>query len=133
MTTYLDSSAIVKLVAREPETDALREYLRTRPWRATSIVGAIEVMRAGRRRAPGAADAIAAALEGIAVLPLDGEIASRAGRLDPPGMRTLDAIHLASAMELSPDLDVVVTYDGRLAEAAEGCGLTVASPGTAIG
>lgn len=133
MTIYLDSSAIVKLVAREPESDALRAYVAAHHARATSIVGVVEVTRVAQRRIPSAADEIATALDGIAVLPLDVEIAMRAGRLDPPGLRTLDAIHLASAIELSPDLDALVTYDVRLADAASVLGLPVAAPGSSEG
>lgn len=128
MTAYLDASALVKLVTSESDTDALRAFLATRPSRATSIVALVEVRRAVLRRAPAALEAVSALLAGVAVLSLDEEIAGRAGLVEPATLRTLDAIHLASAETLGADLEAFVTYDERLAAAARGARLPVASP-----
>jgi predicted nucleic acid-binding protein len=67
-------------------------------------------------------------LEGVELLAIDEEVLSRASVLGPPVMRSLDAIHLASALTLGRELDAVVTYDRRLASAAEQVGLRVESP-----
>jgi predicted nucleic acid-binding protein len=128
MTAYLDASALVKLVTSEDDTDALRAFLATRPSRATSIVAIVEVRRAVLRRAPAALEAVSAPLAGVAVLSLDEEIAGRAGLVEPATLRTLDAIHLASAETLGADLEAFVTYDERLATAARAARLPVASP-----
>jgi predicted nucleic acid-binding protein len=59
---------------------------------------------------------------------LDADIAARASGLHPPRLRSLDAVHLASALTLEPELDAFVTYDDRQAAAARGAGLVVESP-----
>jgi uncharacterized protein len=64
----------------------------------------------------------------IAMIPLDRDLLDQAALLQPVGLRTLDAIHVAAALALGDDLSEVVTYDGRLAEAARQQGLVVASP-----
>ncbi len=125
---YLDSSAIVKLVAREPETPALVETVRADPAVVSSALAWTEVVRVVRR-ARGPVDRARAVLEGIALAPIDDAILRGAGDLTPAGLRTLDAIHLATALTLAEDLTTLVTYDERLAEAAAGAGLAVAAPG----
>ena len=130
MTVYLDSSALVKLVSRETESDALRTFLATHPSRATSIVALVEVTRAVLRRAPAALDEVRRLFGGVAVLALDEEVAGRSGRILPATLRTLDAIHLASAATLGVDLAAFVTYDERLATAARAAELPVVSPST---
>jgi predicted nucleic acid-binding protein len=127
---YLDASAIVKLVAPEPESAALVAILRSRPEVVSSAVSLTEVVRAVRRAAAGRhrlrrAEAVCSR---IALVPLDQGILRRAAHLDPVALRTLDAIHLATALVLAPDLEGFVTYDVRLAAAAEASGLTVLSP-----
>jgi predicted nucleic acid-binding protein len=137
---YLDSSAIVKLVLQEPETPALRGWLGEQPFGVTSALAQVEVRRtvrifaetvlAGRRE--GTAEELRSrtdsVISGIVVIALDDAVLSRAASLDPTRMRTLDAIHLASALSLE-DLDVFVTYDHELAQAAREAGLAVAAPG----
>jgi predicted nucleic acid-binding protein len=128
---YLDASAIVKLVRREPETRELFEYLRAWPDRVTSVVSAVEVPRAVRRVSASArtlrrADRV---LSHIGLVELDLPIRARAADLEPAGVRTLDAIHLATALELGEDVAEVVSYDARQAEAAHDAGATVVSPG----
>jgi predicted nucleic acid-binding protein len=131
-TVYLDSSAIVKLLVREPQSDALQDYLRGQPSRAVSRVATVEVQRAiGRIRGLDAA-AIAVrlrqVLDGLILLEFDAGVAAAAARLQPATTRTLDAIHLASAMELHDDLVAIVTYDKRMRDAATSLGLPTAAP-----
>lgn len=122
---YLDSSALVKLVRPEPETDALRRFLGD-PWRPMLIseLAVTEVRRASRRVALDPAEALAA----CEVVRLTHDVLERAGELDPPSLRTLDAIHVATALSLGSELDVLVAYDERLLAAAAQHGLPVAAP-----
>ena len=124
---YLDSSAIVKLVVREPETDALVEVVRADPAVVSSALAVTEVVRAVARSgvSPSRAEAV---LDGIALIPIDEGILPAAGSLAPRDLRTLDAIHLASALSFGRDLEGLVTYDQRLAEAATGAGIDVRAP-----
>lgn len=127
---YLDSSAIVKLVAREPETDALVERLRSDPDLVSSALARVEVGRAVRRaRLPGVdlprANAV---LDRIALLRIDEGILEAAQARDPADLRSLDAVHLASALSLGDLLDAIVTYDAQLASAARLQGLEVFAP-----
>jgi predicted nucleic acid-binding protein len=129
VTIYLDASAIVKLLAPEPETSALLDYLAAHPSHATSVVGLVEVRRAVGRRPGIPPERIDAVLARLTAIALDPGLASLAGTIGPPALRTLDAIHLASATVLADELDAIVTYDVRLAEAAAARGLPTASPG----
>ena len=127
---YLDSSAIVKLVAPEPETASLVEALRSDPHTISSALARVEVMRA-LMRAGATADRVsraAAILERIALVPIDADILGRAADLQPPDLQTLDAIHLATALLLRQDIAGVVTYDARLAGAAAAADVTVFAP-----
>jgi predicted nucleic acid-binding protein len=125
---YLDSSAIVKLIAREPETAALVDAVRTDPDVVSSELAVTEVIRAVARVGGGIARATSV-LDGIALIPIDGAILRDAASLKPRSLRTLDAIHLATALSLGGDLEVVTTYDQRLGAAATQVGLTVVAPG----
>lgn len=126
---YLDSSAFVKLIAPEPETTALRRYLRGHDhWLSASQLRA-EVLRAALRT--GKAQRLAAArrqLRHVAYVDITRELLDQAGLLQPQEMRTLDTLHLAAALCLQDDLDELVTYDSRMAHAAEANGLVVATP-----
>jgi uncharacterized protein len=125
---YLDASALVKLAVAEAETAALRAFLADRPHRATSILARVEVARALGRVGVDQQARLEAVLEGLVVVGLADEIVARAGRVGPPALRTLDAIHLATALELGADLAAFVTYDGRLADSARALGIAVAAP-----
>jgi predicted nucleic acid-binding protein len=127
---YLDSSAIVKLVAREPETDALVQAVRADASLVSSALAWTEVLRAVRRVAGdvGRAEAV---LRGLALVPIDDGILRSAAALTPKTIRTLDAIHLATALSLGADVSRLVAYDERLARAAREAGVTVAAPGAA--
>lgn len=126
---YLDSSALIKLVFEERETPALEAFLADRPLRVSSALARVEVIRAVRT----VSDALAGrhagdVLAAIELIAPDATVLADAAGLDPLSLRTLDAIHLATAVALLPDLDGMVVYDRRLAEAARGAGLTVWAP-----
>jgi uncharacterized protein len=116
---YLDSSALVKLVVAEPETPALMAFLAQWPERVTSSLARVEVLRAVKRTKAGAPVRRRAArvLARVALVSVDQQVLAMAARLGPPELRTLDAIHLATARSLS-GIAGIVTYDARLGRAA---------------
>ena len=117
----------MKLVREERETDALRNELEAWPERVSSVVVAIELRRAGRRTGHGErADAVIAEL---ALLPLDERVIPLAVSTASE-LRTLDAIHLATALTIRDELAAFCCYDGRLSEAASAAGLSVIAPGS---
>lgn len=117
---YLDSSSIIKLVIQEAESGALIEFLRSRPQRTSSAVARIEVLRSLHRAGAIQAerDHAAEILRRLALIRIDDAILESAAQLEPFGLRSLDALHLASALSLQPELEGIVTYDLRLAAAA---------------
>lgn len=131
MKLYLDSSAIVKLVQRETESTPLQRYLRRNKEaaRVTSTLARVEVVRAVLS---GGAAAVAHArrqLGRMYQVALDRELLDQAATLAPGvRLRSLDAVHLASAQMLGSDLHAVVTYDQRMADAAASLGLPVSTP-----
>lgn len=125
---YLDASAIVKLVAEERESAALRRALRSLPRRLSSALALTEVLRATLRRDPALLGRAQQVLAGLTLLPIDDAALSAAGALEPPELRSLDAIHLATALSLGVDLDRVLTYDERLRDAGRQAGVPVHSP-----
>ncbi|MBL7493468.1 type II toxin-antitoxin system VapC family toxin [Frankia sp. AgB1.9] len=131
---YLDSAAIVKLVRAEAETAALVDWLNARPQspRFTSALAEIEVPRALRRVAPEALHAVPAVMAHLYRLEIDATVRSVAATLDDPLLRSLDAIHLATAILVARRdgviIDAFVTYDQRLLGAAEKADLPTASP-----
>lgn len=127
LVVYLDSSAIVKLVADEQETAALRTFLGDRDRRASASLARVEVVRAVRQQGAHAIANARAVLEAFELIGLDDELLDRAADLEPP-LRSLDAIYLAAALELGDELQIVVTYDVRMVRAAEALGLTVVAP-----
>lgn len=123
---YFDSSAIVKLSHDEPHSLALIEYLDRGDIEAsTSVMAEVEVARA-LRRAGTAADQ---AVTGFYLLALDADVRGHAARLGPPQLRSLDAVHLATALAIADDELEFVTYDDRQAALARELGLTVVQPG----
>ncbi len=127
---YLDSSAIVKLISREPETAALTDRLAGRPDVVSSALARAEVLRAmGRVRASRSEMRRAEAVLGaIALLRIDDIVLDQAIAIGPVTLRSLDAIHLASALILGDALTAIVTYDARLASAAGVFGVDVLMP-----
>ena len=129
---YLDASALVKLVTDEAETPALRAHLATFTSRSTSRLATVEVPRALARKGvasvPVAAEAWQQTIQGLVVIELERRIGEAAAAVDPATLRSLDAIHLATALALGAELDAFVTYDARLADAARAAGLTVVAP-----
>ena len=129
MALYFDTSALLKLVVAEPETAALRQAVRTSPSdRVTSDLTRTELVRAVRRGAPDRALSAREVLESLTLIPLATETFESAGRLEPSILRALDALHLAAALSLGDDLEAVVTYDDRLAEACRANGVAVLAP-----
>lgn len=125
-TAYADASAIVKLIIAEAGSSAMKRFVDQFDEVITSRVGVIEVRRTAARRG-GAASMVDEVLARFAVVELDNGIAATASVLSPPAIRTLDVIHIATALTLY-QVDALATYDTRLAEAARAVGLTVASP-----
>jgi predicted nucleic acid-binding protein len=125
---YADSSALVKLVVEESESEAARVYLSGDVTVVVSRVGLIESFRAVRRSDTEGPAPWAELVANISVRELDPVIADRAASLEPAGLRTLDAIHLATALEMRGEIDAFLTYDARLAEAARAHRLPVVSP-----
>jgi len=127
---YADTSALVKLAVLEAETGALRTWLATgQSDLATSDLARTELLRAVRRAAPSAAGAARDVLSRIMLISATAEILDDAARLDPVELRSLDAVHLASALALGDDLEGLITYDDRLGDAARALGVPVLAPG----
>jgi predicted nucleic acid-binding protein len=126
--TYLDSSAIVKLVVREPESEELRRYLRGRRPRVSSALARTEVLRALLLAGEEAVSRGRAVLGRIDLVRVNDRVLDAAAAVLPEKVRSLDAIHLATAQQLGSDLATVLTYDERLAASAKALGLRVVSP-----
>ena len=127
---YLDSAAIVKLVHAEPESPTLRRWLDKRAetgW-ISSVLTEIESFRALARYAPEAVSRLPAVLDLIELIDLDQRIRILARTVQPVTVRSLDAIHLGTALQSRLGLTSFVTYDKRLLDAARAAGLPVDSP-----
>jgi predicted nucleic acid-binding protein len=126
---YLDSSAFVKLTVEEAETAAVRAFLsRYGPRRVSSALLRTEALRAVRHLGPEALALVREGLKRVDLVGIDDRILDSAGTLDPRVLRTLDAIHLATAMALGDDLETIVTYDERMIAAARLMGMSTATP-----
>ncbi len=129
MAFYVDTSALVKLVVAEAETAALRKWLQEDGGDLVACdLVRTELMRAVRRVVPDRVLQARAVLDSVTLVEVRSAVFEAAGRLDPSGLRSLDAIHLAAALDLGDDLDGLVTYDDRLADAAVFNGVTVVTP-----
>ena len=127
---YLDSAAVVKLAHAEPESAALRRWLGERvetEW-ISSVLTEIESFRALARYAPGAVSRLPAVLDQVDLIDLDPRIRILAQAAEPVTVRSLDAIHLGTALHSRAGLTSFVTYDKRLLGAARAAGLPVDSP-----
>ena len=127
---YLDTSAAAKLVHPEAESQALAVFLAARL--TTPLVSSAllypELVRAVSRHRPELVGRAVLLLQRIMMVPLGADVLRSAATIGTPLLRTLDALHLATAAVVASQLDAFVTYDKRLAEAAAGIGLEVATP-----
>ncbi|HET8926335.1 MAG TPA: type II toxin-antitoxin system VapC family toxin [Microbacterium sp.] len=123
---YLDTSAIVKLFNDEAESGAIRQFLSTQEDAlASSIVTEIEVRRVATRHGH-SQEVASSVLASLSLLEVNRELCTQAGLLPGPAMRSLDALHVATAVRVRAA--AFVTYDDRQAEAARVNGLDVKSP-----
>jgi len=123
---YLDASAAVKLLMREPETDDLRAAVTSIPIRVSSELLGVELHCVAQRQGGGSLLARAERiLAGLDLLPYTASVRSRARAAFMPPQRALDAIHLASALEAGLADLVLMTYDQRQAAGARAAGLAV--------
>jgi predicted nucleic acid-binding protein len=126
---YVDSSALLKLVFEEAETPALVEFLRRWPERVSSALACVEVRRVvGRVQDPIADREARRVLRGLDLIRIDDAIVEAAAAIAPRRLRSLDAIHLATAQTLGAELAGMVVYDGRLAASAREHHIKVFSP-----
>jgi len=126
---YLDSSAIVKLVVPEPESAVLHRFLANEPDWVSSALSSVEILRELRRREAAASqiEQTRELLARIALAPVDDRILAVAARMSPDALRSLDAIHLATAQSLF-GIEAFVTYDRRQFAAAVAAGVPALSP-----
>lgn len=127
---YLDTSAFVKLIRGERETPALQAFLSDRPAGplVSSALLVVETRRAILREAPDQLTRADLLLTRIDQVEVTRSVLEAASRLPDPELRSLDAIHLATALQLEGDLEALVTYDSRLAAAAARQKLPVVTP-----
>jgi predicted nucleic acid-binding protein len=125
---FLDSSAIVKLAVEEPESTALRRYLRRRRPLVSSALARAEVARALLPFGEAALRRGQDVLSRLELIRINDRILAVAGSLQPAELRTLDAIHLATAQQLEADLARLITYDERMGAAAQAIGWSVVAP-----
>ncbi len=126
---YMDTSAFVKLVVAEPETESLIAALAPETRMVASEILEVEAVRAARRaRGQDVANNARVQLAGVRLLPLTAQVRRRASVLDPDTLRSLDAIHLATALDLGERLDCLYVYDARMTAAAEALGLRTCAP-----
>jgi uncharacterized protein len=129
---YLDSSALLKLLHEEPESAALADWLTSRAETpvTSSELAKVEVVRACRRINPATLPEATALIAGLDLIPLSGAFVDNAADVGGTTLRSLDAIHLASALSIRAELSSFVAYDHRLAEAASAVGLELVAPGS---
>lgn len=125
---YIDTSAYVKIPLVEDECEALLRQLSECEGFVSSSLMAVEALRACARYGTRYERAAREWMQGLALLPIEEAILDIASEVEPPGLRSLDSLHLATALSIRDEIDVFVTYDERLGDAAEGQGLRVLSP-----
>ena len=124
---YVDASAFVKLFLLEPESEALS--VATDSWQlASSALLEVEAVLAVRRREPDAETTVRAMLQGLDLIDIDADIRRAAADVANPHLRSLDAIHVATALSLGDHCGTFFAYDQRLIAAAQAHGLTVSVP-----
>jgi predicted nucleic acid-binding protein len=129
MSLYLDSSALVKLVTVEDGSKELDSLVADREI-VSSEVARTELLRAVARRHASLVAAAEDLLDDMSLMPVDRIVTMAAGWIRPWSVRSLDAIHLASARMLDPGLEALVTYDRRMADAGRDLGLRTLAPGS---
>lgn len=125
---YVDSSAILKLVASEPESAALTRFLKSRESLVSSGLAITEVTRAVRELGEKFVDRANEVLRRIELVRISNEVLKAAGLVEPASLRSLDAIHIATAALFGETLTGLVTYDGRMKQAAGSFGWNVQAP-----
>ncbi len=128
---YLDSSALLKLLFQEAESEALELWLSARgdvP-KVSSELAKVEVVRACRRLEPTTVPAAQLLLAQLDLIPLAGAVIEQACNIEGATLRSLDALHLASALTIGADLSAFVVYDHRLKASAVDAGLPTLRPG----
>ena len=131
---YLDSSALVKLAHPEPDSESLVSWLINEQLPVvSSALAEVEVERVVRRTVPAALPAVPDVLSTVFLFDIDAAIRRAAAKLADPLLRSLDAIHLATALEFGSELHTFVAYDKRLLAAASAAGLTTARPAAMSG
>lgn len=127
---YVDTSAFLKSVLDEPQSAAMQSFLEDagRPGLVSSRLLAVEARRGTLRARPARLPRVDVTLAGVTLLDVSDAVIENAGRLPDPLLRTLDAIHLATALLIRADVDVLLTYDDRMASAARSHGIEVAAP-----
>jgi predicted nucleic acid-binding protein len=125
---YLDASGFVKTLSIEAETDALAQVLQRSGPLVSSALLEVEARRVALRLGTRYVPIVEGRLRDVAMVAITTDLLVAAGALRPANLRSLDALHLATAMALGPDLAFVVTYDQRMTEAAVALGLPVRSP-----
>lgn len=138
MAVYLDTSALAKLVVAEGESQELFHWLGERQRSATGVlvtsdVARTELLRLVRRYAPDRMTRARDVLDTLTITAVTTDLFEAAARIEPVELRSLDALHLASALNLGDDLDILVCYDQRLSDAASRQGIRVAAPGATMG
>ena len=132
MAHYIDTSALAKLLVAEPESGALRQWIATTDATlVSSDLTRTELLRAVRRRVPERMVQAREVLDSLVLLHVTADEFEAAALLDPAVLRTLDAIHVATALTLGDELESIVAYDERLMHAAESVGIRITSPRTA--
>jgi predicted nucleic acid-binding protein len=124
---YVDSSAFAKLILDEPESPAMRAVFVHTPLTSSTIL-VTEFLRAVRRDNPDRTDDAIEWLEYVTTVPVDREVVMAAGLIGAPALRSMDAIHLVTALLVRRHVAPLITYDHHLAAVAEALGLEVASP-----
>jgi uncharacterized protein len=127
---YFDSSALMKLVREEAETEALSDWLASQAEEpvVTSELGRVELLRAARRAGAEALVEAHALIGDVDLIPLEQGVQDLACEIGDPTLRTLDALHVASAVLLGDELTALVAYDDRLVAAAQAVGLPTVTP-----
>lgn len=129
MIVYADTSALVKLVVNESHSNALDTWITTNSVRLmSSNLTRTEFFRAVRRRNLRNTENAYTLLDRVGIINLDHSVYDEAGIIPPIELRSLDAIHLTAARLLGRQLDGLLTYDDRLAEAAQSMGMRIYSP-----